>query len=277
MPYGIGRANGCTDDTTKRARACKALPNLFVEERTFLSGQANAGAARGAAMDAAAKVSDIVLTTDADCVADPNWVEAMLAAFSKGVDAVAGAVSGDWQELRHQPEAARAIGKLEWDYLSLMAEAEAFFDPRPHDPLPRHAQCCGANIGITRAMLKAVGGVPPIATGEDLALFNAVERAGGLVRHEPTSHVVASARMSGRAAGGMADALAERLSDDYRCGEQFERADDLVARWKTQQSLRGEAGHLVINAMPERPTTRLTPDQLTNEMVRLRELMAAGR
>ena len=48
--------------------------------------------------------------------------------------------SGDWEELRHQPKAALAIGKLEWDYLSLIAEAEHLFDPKPYDPAPRHAQ-----------------------------------------------------------------------------------------------------------------------------------------
>jgi glycosyltransferase involved in cell wall biosynthesis len=270
-------ANNCTDDTAERARAFAGLPNLQVEERVFAPGQANAGAARGTAMDAAAMLSDIILTTDADCVADPNWVQAMLAAFAKGVDAVAGAVSGDWEELRQQPEAALAIGKLEWDYLSLIAEAESLFDPKPHDPAPRHAQRCGANMGITRAMLKAVGGVSPIATGEDLALFRAVEQFGALVRHEPTSHVVASARMNGRAVGGMADAIAERLSVDYRCGEQFERADDLVARWAAQQRHRDGEGHLVINTMPERPITRLTPDQLATETVRLRKLIAAAK
>lgn len=266
-------ANNCTDDTAERASTFAGLPNLQVEERVFAPGQANAGTARAAAMDAAAMFSDIILTTDADCVADPNWVEAMLAAFAKGVDAVAGAVSGDWEELRHQPKAALAIGKLEWEYLSLIAEAEALFDPKPYDPVPRHAQQCGANMGITRAMLKAVGGVPPIPTGEDLALFNAVERFGGLVRHEPNSHVVASARMSGRAAGGMADALANRLSDDYRCGEQFECADDLVARWIAQQRHRDGAGKLAFNSMPDRPIMRLTPAQLAVETVRLRQLM----
>lgn len=267
-------ANNCTDDTAGRASTFAGLPNLLVEERIFAPGQANAGAARGAAMDAAAMLSDIILTTDADCVADPDWVEAMLAAFARGVDAVAGAVSGDWKELRHQPKAALAIGKLEWDYLSLIAEAENLFDPKPYDPAPRHAQRCGANMGITRAMLNAVGGVPSIATGEDLALFDAVERAGGKLRHEPTSHVVASARMSGRAAGGMADALANRLLDDYRCGEQFERADDLVTRWTIQQRDRDGAGNLAVNPLTKRPATRLTPAQLANETVRLRQLMA---
>ncbi len=266
-------ANNCSDKTAEIARNFSGLRNLEIVEVAFPTGADHAGSARRAATETAATYADIILTTDADCVPDPDWVEAMLAAFALGVDAVAGAVSGDWNELQHQPALPLAIGKLEWDYLSLLAEAEAIFDPQPHDPMPRHAQCCGANMGITRNMLAAVGGVPALPTGEDRALIHAVKRRAGKVRHDPRPHVVASARTAGRASGGMADALAFRMSSAYRCDEQFERADDLVARLKKRQNAR--LGH-----SDERPeiwtsqiSKRLTPQQLEHEIGKLRVIL----
>jgi cellulose synthase/poly-beta-1,6-N-acetylglucosamine synthase-like glycosyltransferase len=263
-------ANNCHDDTADQARAFSQLPNLYVEEVTFAEGSNHAGSARRAAMACAATYSDIVLTTDADCVPDSDWIEAMLAAFAAPVDAVAGAVSGDWEELQHQPAEALAIGALEWEYLMLLAKAEAIFDPQPHDSMPRHAQCCGANMGITRAMLASVGGVPAIPTGEDRALMEAIERHGGKVRHDPRPHVTASARAVGRASGGMADALTARMSPDYRCDEQFEPADALIARLKLRHATRSNGPAGSATAMPHR---RLTVAQLASELPLLRRLI----
>ncbi len=270
-------ANNCSDDTADKARNFRGLPSLIVEEVRFAPHAAHAGAARRAVVDIAASLSDIVLMTDADCVADPDWVEAMLDAFARGADAVAGAVSGDWEELRHQPPEALAIGKHEWHYLALMAEAEAVFDPREHDPWPRHAQRCGANLGSTRAMLATVDGIPSIATGEDRAFIATVEAAGGKVRHDPRPHVTASARTAGRASGGMAEALATRMSPDYLCGDEFEPADDLVARLKRRRLGRSLArvGEPIDRSLP--PRQRLKPAELQQEIDRLRTLIEAAR
>lgn len=272
-------ANNCTDDTVDSAGSVAELDNLHIREISLSPECAHAGSARAAAMAAAAELSDIILTTDADCVPDCDWVEAMLAAFARNVDAVAGAVSGDWNELQHQPKAALATGKLEWEYLALLAQAEAVFDPVPHDPAPRHAQRCGANIGITKAMLKQVGGVPQIPSGEDRALLNAVERHGGKVRHDPRPHVTASARTVGRASGGMADALALRNSDDYVCDAQFEPADQLVQRLRHQRLARNRDGQLSncdFDALKGQKKQRLRPAQLPAEIDRLRAMIAAA-
>lgn len=270
-------ANNCTDDTAEIARRYQAILPLHVIETTFPPDLAHAGSARRAAMNAAAAHGDIVLTTDADCVPDADWVEAMCAAFGRGVDAIAGRVSGDWSELQHQPEALLAIGALEWEYLALIGEAEATFDPQPHDPAPHHAQRCGANIGITRAMLHRVGGVPAIATGEDRALLDAVERAGGKIRHDPCSHVTASARVAGRATGGMADALARRGSDDYLCDAQFEPADDLVARLTRRRLARAMAADPAHAELADSPQpARLRPARLRREIDRLRALIGSA-
>lgn len=258
-------ANDCADDTVAIASMPRAI-EVRVIERSFPCGERSAGHARRAAMAEAAALGEIVLTTDADCVADPDWIAAHRAAFARGVDAVAGRVSGDWDELRRLPARALEIGALEWEYLGVRADAEALLAPRAHDPAPRHVQCCGANLGITRAMLTRIGGVPAIATGEDQALIAAVEAAGGLVRHDPGPHVVASARLAGRARGGMADALAARMSPDYRCDHQFQRADDLATIWAAYREGR---------TPPQRLSERLRPAELPAEIASLRAMMAS--
>ena len=258
-------ANDCSDNTAGIARQPRAI-DVRVIECSLPVIERSAGYARRAAMAAAAPLCEIILTTDADCVADTDWIAAHRAAFARGVDAVAGRVSGDWAELEQMPAKSLEIGALEWEYLGLIAEAEGIFAPRAHDPSPRHAQCCGANLGITRDMLTRIGGVPAIATGEDHALIATVEASGGLVRHDPAPHVVASARMAGRAQGGMADALVARLSPDYRCDHQFQRAEVLVATWTARRD-----GRAARTASPE----RLRPSELPAEIARLRAMMAA--
>jgi len=230
-------ANNCSDGTSAEARRACGF-DIRVIDHTFPPGERDAGHARRLAVEHAAALGDIVLTTDADCVPDPDWVAAHRRAFALGVDMVAGRVSADWEELRHHPAEALRIGALEWEYLGLMASAEALFDPRPHDPAPRHAQCCGANLGITSAMLRRVGGVPAVAVGEDWALLAAVDQVDGRIRFDPGPHVTASARTSGRADGGMANSLAARMSDDYLSDEQFAPADDLVFRWRSRAAAR---------------------------------------
>lgn len=232
-------ANNCSDLTAKIAMRERGL-YIRVTECDLPMEHRSAGHARRIVMQDAAKLGEIILTTDADCVPDPDWVHSHRMIFQNGVDAVAGRVSADWNELRHHPAEALRIGALEWEYLALIGKAEAIFDPRPHDPAPRHIQQCGANLGITAEMLHRIGGVPAIAIGEDRALFAAVESIDGRVRHAVEPHVTASARVDGRAVGGMANALSARTSKDYRCDAQFVGADHLVQRWRARRAVREE-------------------------------------
>ena len=225
-------ANNCSDETAKIVQSL-ALPfRIFVKETTLPPEQAHAGGARRMAMAEAATLAPdgVILTTDADSVVDHDWIVSMMTEFRLGADAVAGRVSGDWNELQYQPASALAVGALEWEYLALIAEVSHLLDPLDHDPWPRHAQRCGANIGIRTATLRSIGGVPSHPTGEDRALFAAVEEGDGRVRHACGPHVTASARMTGRAIGGMADTLSARASGHYWCDEQLEPADDFIHR-----------------------------------------------
>ena len=163
-------------------------------------------------------------------MADDGWIAGYFDAFATGVAAVAGRVSTDWEELRHFPEAVLDIGAREWDYQHLSAELDAVCDPEPHDPWPRHNQTCGANAGIAKRWYDRIGGLPVLRTGEDGAMFREVWRRDGRIRHDPRPHVTVSARLIGRAQGGMADSLSLRHGDEYLCDDLLEPADDLARR-----------------------------------------------
>lgn len=279
-------ANNCSDATAAIAHAPRDI-RVHVIEYSFADHERGAGAARRMAMAHAAQLGEIVLTTDADCVVDRDWVRAHRAAFARGADAVAGRVSADWSELSLHPQRALRIGELEWTYLGLIAEAEPLFDPIAHDPAPRHAQRCGANLGITRAMLERVGGVPALTTGEDRALLAAVEQADGRIRHDRAPHVTASARVVGRAGGGMADALRQRLATDYLCDDHLVPADALIAMWRARRAARatwrpdGADGPTfgkvwAATARTSHIAPRLRPAQLSDEIDRLRDWIAAN-
>ena len=94
-------------------------------------------------------------------------------------------------------------------WASVRALAERI-DPVAHDPWPRHGDHTGASLALTLTAYEAAGGVPPIPTGEDIALVAAVERQGGRVRHDPDVWTAVSVREDGRAAGGMAAEMRRR-------------------------------------------------------------------
>jgi hypothetical protein len=244
-------ANNCRDGTAAVARAlAPALPfALQVEDVKLPPAIAHAGGARRHAMDAAAGLcadGGIIVTTDADGRADAGWLAGYRAAFTPGMAAVAGRVSSDWDELSQFPADVLEIGALEWTYQGLSAQLEALCDPAAHDPWPNHNQTCGANAAITRAWYAAIGGLPVLRTGEDGALFREVWRRDGPIRHDPGPHVTVSARLTGRAQGGMADALAARHGDHYLCDDLLEPAADLERRalWRSAARRAFAAGTL---------------------------------
>ena len=243
--------NNCTDDTAGAALAlARRTPYALVAEAVDLpETMAHAGGARRRAMDLAdalCALGGLILTTDADGKVDDGWIAAYDAAFALKVDLVAGRVSTEWEQLRKFPAAVLEVGAREWEYQGLCAELEALCDPEPHDPWPRHNQTCGANLGITKSAYGAIGGLPILRTGEDSALVREVWRRDGRVRHDPGPHVTVSARLIGRAQGGMADALSSRHGEDYLCDDLLEPAHDLMQRalWRHAARNAFEAGAL---------------------------------
>jgi hypothetical protein len=240
--------NNCRDDTAALARRLKqSLPYpLAIEERDFPPEMAHAGAARRLAMETAAAwllgvglPEGYLLTTDADTCVAPDWIACHRAAFDQGADAVAGLVIDNPGESRRLPARLRHRGRLEARYAWLLTELESLLDPDPHDPWPRHAMTAGASLGVRLSWYMRVGGVPLQSSGEDRALVQRLQAAGARVRHCVRTRVVTSCRLDGRAPGGMADTMRQRIAEpDALCDPMLEPVCGAVERYSLRAALR---------------------------------------
>lgn len=145
----------------------------------------NVGRARGLGVDVAARdvvddTSTWVLTTDADSEVGPSWLLDHLDAADRGLDALLGRVHPDPGEL--VPAVLR-----EW-HLRHTADG---------------GHVHGANLGVRLAAYRSVGGFPPLATGEDVALVDALRASGASIGTGGVS-VLTSSRLRARAPRGFA-------------------------------------------------------------------------
>ena len=230
--------NNCTDRTA--AIVTELVPALSVPVRVLVEdfSGAHAGWARRRAMDAAAAWlgeagrPGVILSTDADSRVPPNWVARNRAAIQAGADAVAGRVELDATEAALLPPSLPARGRLEDIYDALITEAEARIDPDPHDPWPCHRTAIGATLAVTRAAYLAVGGMPEIPLGEDGAFIARLLEHGLRVRHATDVCVTISARLAGRAPGGVADTIRSRCEEpDALCDARMEAFPRAVLRY----------------------------------------------
>ena len=188
--------------------------DLRIVERWFGAAYAHAGSARRAAMEAGAGWLErdgvsggVILTTDADAVPHEDWVAASCAALEAGADIAAAHIAGDpTEEARFSATFRAAISDV-MAVRALARDVEDRIDPIPGDPAPRHTDHTGGGLALRLATYRAVGGCPALSCREDLGLVDAVRRLGGVVRHCPAVRVTVSARMHGRAAGGMASTI----------------------------------------------------------------------
>ena len=210
--------NNCTDGSAAVARALAARHprlRLRVAEVTLPPARANVGTARGLAMDAAAarlravgRPGGLVLTTDADSCVAPDWIAATEAEVAAGADAVGGRICLLPRERAALPPSVRRSLVLDIGYRRALERVHALYVPAPHDPFPRHHQHYGASLAMTADAYAAAGGVPAVASNEDVGLARALVRSGARLRHSYRVRVWTSARTVGRAPAGMADALA---------------------------------------------------------------------
>ena len=235
--------NNCTDATEAIVRSLEPSLKLRIDLHCIdlPPGRAHAGTARALAMRRAAAMAGpggVLLTTDADSVAPPDWLAANCAALRAGADAVTGRAVIDPDEARLIPEALHAADARECAYARLLDEIASLLDPEAHDPWPRHAEASGASIAVSVAAWRQVGGMAPLPAGEDRGFVDRLRRHDVRIRHAPEVWVRVSGRIEGRAPGGMADTIRRRLqAPDLFLDDQLEPADDAVRRAR----LRGTA------------------------------------
>lgn len=213
--------NNCTDKSHESVTAAAVLhPGLDVVPVSviFDHAEAHVGSARRLAMEnayrrCAAPERSVLLTTDADAVPSDTWVSANLRHLADGIDLVGGLVVGDEVEEDRLGPDFRQRARLHQRYGRAIDRLASLIDPLRHDPWPRHHDHTGASIAVWADVHHAVGGMPALPFREDVGFVDRVRAAGYYVRHPMDVVVKVSARLAGRAPGGMADCLKEWMRD----------------------------------------------------------------
>jgi hypothetical protein len=237
-------ANNCRDGTPAIAAAmAPTLPyRLHVECHDFRIQNVDAGQARRLAMTLADRLlwpDGVLMTTDADAVAAPDWIERNGKAIAAGADLVCGRTVLSPAEAALIPAHLHADDALECRLLELIDRIADRLDPDPADPLPRHTEAAGASLAVTSAAFRRAGGIPALPSGEDRAFVRALARFDACIRHDPSVVVSVSARTIGRAFGGMADTLRRRMQQqDEFTDEQVEPAVDAYRRYDFRRRVR---------------------------------------
>lgn len=212
-------ANNCSDNSAEVARRfAKNNPKLIlhVVEMTIEGDRAHIGWVRKILMDEAyrrlksiGRNSGIIASTDGDTKVAPTWIAATIAEIKAGADAVGGRIVTDSRDRRKLDDATRLYFLRTVCYLHLTYQLEGYLDPEIFDLNPRHSQHCGASFAVTAQMYAKVGGLLPLPSSEDIALYDALIRTDARFRHSRLVRVFTSARVLGRAKAGFADRLAE--------------------------------------------------------------------
>ncbi len=217
--------NNSSDASAKiahRALRSHGMTGIVIDT-TLTPAMATAGWARRLALDVAAEwagPNTVLMTTDADGRVAPDWAEANLALLAEGAHLVCGRIIPDAAEAAILPKSIAKSDALECSYTKLSIELDAVLDPRPHNPWPHHGLASGASLAITVADYLLVGRMPPLDCSEDRAFAALVERHDLCVRHSDAPLVTVSCRLTGRAQGGMADAIAARIADPDSFADQ---------------------------------------------------------
>jgi hypothetical protein len=162
----------------------------------------NVGIARGIGFsEIMADLEDVetrqvwLATTDADSRVPECWLSCQTAQRALGIDAWAGTVAvADW--------AGRST--------SLPSSFRRHYRVTP----PEGGHIHGASMGFSAVAYREAGGFPPLATGEDHALWRRLGAVGARRIHDASCPVATSARREARAPSGFAGAL-DRLEYPY--------------------------------------------------------------
>ncbi len=184
-------ADHCTDATAEIAAAAGALVVVRDGADRGSVGQARA-AGCSAVLDRWADLPDDAVWlahTDADSRVPPHWLTSQLEAAAAGHHAVAGrvALALDGGHDRHD----------RWRSAYALAGGAGV---RPR----RHSHVHGANLGVRADAYRSVGGFAKVALDEDLGLVERLIAAGHPTAWPDEPRVLTSARLDGRAPGGLA-------------------------------------------------------------------------
>jgi hypothetical protein len=209
--------NNCIDRSAGILRDVRpsGFLRLHVAEITLEAHEAHVGRARQILFDTAyqrfssiGRADDgLILTTDADTRPNPDWISQNRAEFAKNVSGVGGRILLEPEERKALPANVHRLFLLDVGYRRALEEMRSLYAPEPADPFPHHHQHNGASLAVTAAAYAKAGGMPLTRSSEDTALYRAIIASGGRFRHSDRVRVHTSARVLGRAEGGLAVTL----------------------------------------------------------------------
>ena len=240
--------NNCSDNSAEIARNFALThPDLILHivEITLNGDRAHIGWARKLLMDEACRRLrsigrdlGIIASTDGDTRVTPTWLAATIAEIKAGADAVGGRIVTDYQSRSKLDPTTKLYFLRYLRYSYLTAQLEACLDPY-FDPLPRHHYHYGASLAVTARIYAKAGGLPPLRSSEDVALYEALKRIDARFRHSPQVKVITSARAIGRAKAGLADRLSQlKMMAVHRQSMLVEPAELIKARFCLRRQLR---------------------------------------
>ena len=209
-------ANNCSDNSAEVVRHfARTHPDLVLHlvEMTIESDRAHIGWVRKLLMDEACRRFKaigrnlgIIASTDGDTKVSSSWIAAIKDEIDRGADAVGGRIV-TCSKSRERLDPATRLYYLRYQrYGYLVSQLEAALDP--YFDSPRHHHHYGASLAVTAQMYARVGGLPPLPSSEDVALYDALMRVDARFRHSPI-RVITSARVVGRAKAGLSDRLSQ--------------------------------------------------------------------
>ena len=208
LPPGVAHAvtlvlDRCEDNTAQNTAATAARHPALRLEVVTNRGTCGVGSLRDLGLRRSLRAlghrpTDEIwlLSTDADSHVTPGWVLDHVRHADRGADAVAGMVELD------DPASLGPNGRARYERLvagGVLGGA--------------HSHVYAANLGVRADAYLAVGGFPATGSGEDHGLVRRLRAAGHPVVSATDTRVQTSARLVGRATGGLADLLDGLRSD----------------------------------------------------------------
>lgn len=165
-----------TDRTAEMTLSCKAKNVKLISLKDFVApGEFNAFKKKGIEIAIQQSTGELIVTTDADCVVQENWLQAIAAFYEQYQPAVIVMPVG----IRLTPNSARQPalqGKCirlfqSLDFMTLQGITGASVHKKIH------SMCNGANFAYTKKAFDKVGGftgIDHIASGDDMLLMHKI-------------------------------------------------------------------------------------------------------